>query len=122
MARSISRGVKQELLAITRDRYQAFSREDRSRILDEFTAVASYHHKHGIRLLARSEVGRGKVRAAEGRRMMLRRGGPSLGSIIPPTKLRAEAAIPTKSLPVHLLDGPAADLEQLGQFPLAHSL
>ena len=28
----------------------------------------------------------------------------------------------THTLPVHLLDGPAADLQELGQFPLAHSL
>ena len=36
--------------------------------------------------------------------------------------LPAEAAISTQPLPVHLLDGPAADLQALGQFPLAHSL
>ena len=36
--------------------------------------------------------------------------------------IRMEAAIPTLPLPVHLLDGPAADLQELGQFPLAHSL
>ena len=78
------------------DRYQAFSREDKSRILDEFTAVAGHHRKHGIRLLAQSEGGLGKV--------------------------RAEAAISIQPLPVHLLDGPTADLQELGQFPLAHSL
>ena len=31
--------------------------------------------------------------------------------------LPAEAAISTRSLSVHLLDGPAADLQELGQFP-----
>ena len=36
--------------------------------------------------------------------------------------LRAEAAISSHPLPVHLLDGPSADLQALGQFPLAHSL
>ena len=36
--------------------------------------------------------------------------------------LRAEPAFPTQALPVHLLDGPTADLQELGQFPLAHSL
>ena len=36
--------------------------------------------------------------------------------------LRAEAAISTHLLPVHLLDGPTADLQALGKFPLAHSL
>ena len=34
--------------------------------------------------------------------------------------LCAEAVIPTQLLPVHLLDGPTADLQLLGQFPLAH--
>ena len=36
--------------------------------------------------------------------------------------LRAKAAISTQPLPVHLLDGPTADLQELGQFPLAHPL
>ena len=36
--------------------------------------------------------------------------------------IRAVAAISIQPLPVHLLDGPAADLQSLGQFPLAHSL
>ena len=33
--------AKQELLTTPRDRYQALSKEDRSRILDEFTTVAA---------------------------------------------------------------------------------
>ena len=36
--------------------------------------------------------------------------------------LCAKAVISTYPLPVHLLDGPTADLQELGQFPLAHSL
>ena len=36
--------------------------------------------------------------------------------------LRAGAAISTQLLPVGLLDGPAADHQALGQFPLAHPL
>ena len=36
--------------------------------------------------------------------------------------LLAKAAIGNQSVLVHLLDGPAADLQALGQFPLAHSL
>ena len=36
--------------------------------------------------------------------------------------IRVEAAASTQPLPVHLLDGTAADLQELGQFPLAHSL
>ena len=62
--------AERELLATIRDRYQAFSREDKSRILDDFTAVAGHHRKHGIRLPAQSKDGRRKVRAAEGRRML----------------------------------------------------
>ena len=34
--------------------------------------------------------------------------------------LRTEAAIPIHPVPVHLLDGPATDFQELGQFPLAH--
>ena len=33
-----------------------------------------------------------------------------------------KTAIPIRLLPIHVLDGPAADLEALGQLPLAHSL
>ena len=44
--------AKQELLATIWDRYQAVSREVKSRILDEFTAVAGHHRKLGIRPLA----------------------------------------------------------------------
>ena len=33
-----------------------------------------------------------------------------------------KTAIPIQPLPVHLLDGPAADLQALGQFPLAPPL
>ena len=36
-----------------RDRYQASSRREKSRILDEFIAVTGHHRKHGIRLLGR---------------------------------------------------------------------
>ena len=60
--------AKQELLATIRDRYQASSRKDESRILDEFIAVTGHHRKHGIRLLAQSEDGSGKAGVARGRR------------------------------------------------------
>ena len=36
--------------------------------------------------------------------------------------LRAEAAFSIQVLPAHLLDGPATDAQELGQFPLAHPL
>ena len=64
----MSRMAKQELLATIRDRYQASSRKDESRILDEFIAVTGHHRKHGIRLLAQSEDGSGKAGVARGRR------------------------------------------------------
>ena len=36
--------------------------------------------------------------------------------------IRVEAAFSTHPLPAHLLDGPATDLQALGQFPLANPL
>ena len=45
--------AKQELLETIRDRYQAASRKEKSRIFDEFIAVTGHHRKHGIRLLGR---------------------------------------------------------------------
>ena len=45
--------AKQELLETIRDRYQAASRQEKSRIFDEFIAVTGHHRKHGIRLLGR---------------------------------------------------------------------
>ena len=100
LAGSISRMAERELLATLRDRYQAFSKEDKSRILDDFTAVAGHHHKHGIRLPAQSEDGRGKVRAAEVRRM-LQRGDPCLRSFRPPglAPCRGRNFHPTPSCP-----------------------
>ena len=39
MGGGISKMAKQELLAIIRDRYRASSKQEKSRILDEFIAV-----------------------------------------------------------------------------------
>ena len=39
-----------------------------------------------------------------------------------PAMLRAQDAISTQPLSFHLFDSPTADLQALGQFPLAHSL
>ena len=38
--------AKQELLETIRDRYQAASRKEKSRIFDEFIAVTDHHRKH----------------------------------------------------------------------------
>ena len=43
VAGGVSRMAKQELLETIRDRYQASSRKDQSRILDEFIAITSPH-------------------------------------------------------------------------------
>lgn len=45
-----------ELLAATRSRYQAGTREEKRRILDEFVAVSGYHRKYAIRLLGRTRA------------------------------------------------------------------
>ena len=61
--------AKQELLASIRDRYRESSRQDKSKILDEFIAVTGHHRKHGIRLLARSSEGSDGTGAVKGRRI-----------------------------------------------------
>ena len=61
--------AKQELLATIRDRYRASSRKDKSRILDEFSAVTGHHRKHGIRLLSQCEDVSGKTGVVKGRRI-----------------------------------------------------
>ena len=59
MGGGISKMAKQEIVATIRDRYQQSSKREKSRILDEFTAITGHHRKHGIRLL--SQLG-GEVR------------------------------------------------------------
>ena len=59
MGGGISKIAKQEIVATIRDRYQQSSKKEKSRILDEFTAITGHHRKHGIRLL--SQLG-GEVR------------------------------------------------------------
>ena len=51
MGRQISMATRNELVAAIRDRYAAASRNEKSRILDEFTALTGYHRKHAIRVL-----------------------------------------------------------------------
>ena len=48
--------AKRELLATIRDRYRASSKNDKTRILDEFVAVTGHHRKHAIRRAARCIV------------------------------------------------------------------
>ena len=77
MGGSISRMAKRTLLATIRDRCQALSKEERSRILDEFTGGCRPLPQGWYQAAAQSEDGFGKVGAAK-RWRMLRRGGPCL--------------------------------------------
>ena len=52
----MSKMAKRELLATIRDRYRASSKNDKTRILDEFVAVTGHHRKHAIRRAARCIV------------------------------------------------------------------
>ena len=61
--------AKQELLATIRDRYRSSSKKDKSRILDEFTAVTGHHRKHGIRLLGQPDDDEGATRSVRGQRI-----------------------------------------------------
>lgn len=67
MSDQISKQTKRELLEVLRQRYQRAVKIDKTKILDEFVAVAGCHRKHAIRLL----TGRGaacSVDAAVARR------------------------------------------------------
>ncbi len=61
MVRRISMAGRTELLEAVSTRYGGATRSERSRILDEFTAVTGYHRKHAIRLLS----GRGDLERVE---------------------------------------------------------
>jgi hypothetical protein len=51
MSDKISKQGKRELLEVLRQRYEQAAKQDKSKILDEFVAVAGCHRKHAIRLL-----------------------------------------------------------------------
>ncbi len=51
MHTTISQQTKAELLAALRERYRQSPKGDKTRVLDEFVAVAGCHRKHAIRLL-----------------------------------------------------------------------
>jgi hypothetical protein len=52
MHNKISKPMRAELLAALRQRYLEATRFEKTRVLDEFVAVAGCHRKHAIRLLA----------------------------------------------------------------------
>ena len=47
----ISMAARDELVAALVTRYAASGRDERGRILDEFTAITGLHRKHAMRLL-----------------------------------------------------------------------
>jgi hypothetical protein len=59
MHNTISKQTKTELLAALRERYQQAPKQEKTKVLDEFVAVAGCHRKHAIRLL--TGVGHGGV-------------------------------------------------------------
>jgi hypothetical protein len=58
--RRISMATRDELVAAIAERYLRADKSERSRILDEFTAVSGFHRKHAMRLL---RVGQPKQRS-----------------------------------------------------------
>ena len=57
MAGEISLATRIEVLGAIRSRYGEASKKDKSRMLDEFVAMAGCHRKHAVRLLGQGENG-----------------------------------------------------------------
>ena len=53
MHQTISQQTRTELLEALKQRYQRAAKAEKTKVLDEFVAVAGCHRKHAIRLLAR---------------------------------------------------------------------
>ena len=68
MHTKISQQTKQELVKALRERYGQASRIEKSKILDEFVAIAECHRKHAIRLLTSDDPIESKP-SAPGRRI-----------------------------------------------------
>jgi Integrase core domain len=69
MADGISAQARSELLGALRQRYREATKQEKSRILDEFVAVAKCHRKHAVRLLGRSGDESAARPASNGRRI-----------------------------------------------------
>ena len=69
MAGGISRKARTELLQVLRGRYRESTKEEKSRILNEFVSVAKCHRKHAIRLLSQESGETAAGAAANGRRI-----------------------------------------------------
>ena len=55
MVGEISAATRTEVLGAIRSRYREASKRDKSRMLDEFVAMAGCHRKHAVRLLGHHE-------------------------------------------------------------------
>ena len=62
MARKVNAETRRDLLKVIRERYQAGTKDEKLRILDEFVAVTGYHRKHAIRLFNADSIASGSVR------------------------------------------------------------
>ena len=52
----MDRNAKLELADVLRERYGISTRNDKSRILDEFVKTSGYHRKYALRLLSKSTI------------------------------------------------------------------
>lgn len=70
----ISKQARMELIEALRQRYGEVAKKEKTRILDEFVAVARFHRKHAIRLLNNSltEMNRSNRKPRAGGFMMKR--------------------------------------------------
>ena len=51
MAKVISKNTRSEIVEALKQRYCKASKKEKTRIIDEFTALSGYHRKHAVRLL-----------------------------------------------------------------------
>ena len=51
MAKKASKNTRNEIMAILRERYVGATKKEKTKMVDEFAAIAQYHRKHAIRLL-----------------------------------------------------------------------
>jgi hypothetical protein len=56
MARKVTASAQRELVRALRERYRAGTRQEKARILDEFSSVSGYHRKHAIRHPSREVI------------------------------------------------------------------
>jgi hypothetical protein len=63
--RRVTMATRDELVVAVRERYANSERGEKTRILDEFVAVAGFHRKHAMRGAARrtNHTGRSTARA-----------------------------------------------------------